>query len=294
MKENIWPENLIEEIAYRRCILFLGAGISATAVDSHGSHPKTWKELINSLLDECKDSLSSKNLSYIKKMIKKENFLFALQAIFDYSDTGKLAHLLRKEFQQTSFKYSDVHKIIRELDSKIVITTNFDKLIDDVCCACSSDCSERYYSFFDYRDTSAIINNIRSSTNVIIKAHGKIDDCDKLIFSAKQYHKAQSDYSDFYQLLTALFLTHTVLFLGYSLQDPDINLLLQSIRPCTGESSPHYLVCKSGTDEPLKKLWEEIYNIRIIEYGKTYDQFPNALETLKESVLTMRESRNIV
>lgn len=293
MTEIIWPENLIEEIAYRRCIIFLGAGVSATATDSIGAHPKTWKELIVTLLEDCKDNLSVNNLSYIENMIEKDNYLFAIQAIFDYSDSGRVSHFLRKEFQHTKFKSSGVHEIIRELDSKIVVTTNFDKLFDDVCCAGISSCAERYYSFFDYRETPAIINNIRSSTNVVIKAHGKIDDCDKLIFSAKQYHKAQIDYSEFYQLLSALFLTHTVLFLGYSLQDPDINLLLQSIRPCLGESSPHYLVCKHGTPAPLKKLWEEMYNIHLIEYGDTYDLLPNALELLKDSVLEMRANRNI-
>lgn len=28
---DIWPDNLVEELAYRRCLIFLGSGISATA-----------------------------------------------------------------------------------------------------------------------------------------------------------------------------------------------------------------------------------------------------------------------
>lgn len=28
---DIWPDNLVEELAYRRCLIFLGSGVSATA-----------------------------------------------------------------------------------------------------------------------------------------------------------------------------------------------------------------------------------------------------------------------
>ena len=49
-------------------------------------------------------------------------------------------------------------------------------------------------------------------------------------------------YPEFYHLMTALFLTHTVVFIGYSLNDPDINLLLQFLHNTANSACPHYMI----------------------------------------------------
>ena len=44
---DIWPDNLVEELAYRRCLIFLGSGISATAKNDAGESPDTWGAFLN-------------------------------------------------------------------------------------------------------------------------------------------------------------------------------------------------------------------------------------------------------
>lgn len=44
---DIWPDNLVEELAYRRCLIFLGSGISATAKNDAGESPDTWGAFVN-------------------------------------------------------------------------------------------------------------------------------------------------------------------------------------------------------------------------------------------------------
>lgn len=39
---EIWPANLVEELAYRRCVIFIGSGVSATAKNGEGQSPETW------------------------------------------------------------------------------------------------------------------------------------------------------------------------------------------------------------------------------------------------------------
>ena len=134
---------------------------------------------------------------------------------------------------------------------------------------------------------------IKAPENLIIKAHGSIDDTEKLIFTAKQYYQAQEDYPEFYHLLSALFLTHTVVFLGYSLNDPDINLLLQFLHNTANSSCPHYLVDKRGNKNQIVNHWKETYNVSLIEYGDTYDKLEESIEELKDSVLNLREERGM-
>ena len=43
---DIWPDNLVEELAYRRCLIFLGSGISATVKNDAGESPESHKSEI--------------------------------------------------------------------------------------------------------------------------------------------------------------------------------------------------------------------------------------------------------
>ena len=179
-----------------------------------------------------------------------------------------------------------MHVLITDLDSKIVVTTNFDKLYEGLC-------HEPEYITFDYTDTRSIIGSIKAPENIIIKAHGSIDDTEKLIFTAKQYYQAQEQYPEFYHLMTALFLTHTVVFLGYSLNDPDINLLLQFLHNTANSSCPHYMIDKRGNKPQLVKHWKDTYNVSLLEYGDDYSCLEKSLEELRDLVYNLREERGM-
>ena len=167
-----------------------------------------------------------------------------------------------------------------------MVTTNFDKLYEGLC-------HEPEYLTFDYTDTRSIIGSIKAPENIIIKAHGSIDDTEKLIFTAKQYYQAQEKYPEFYHLMTALFLTHTVVFLGYSLNDPDINLLLQFLHNTANSSCPHYMIDKKGNKPQLIKHWKETYNVSLLEYGDDYSCLESSLEELRDLVVDLREERGM-
>lgn len=276
-----WPENLIEEIANRRCVIFLGSGISATAKDDKGQGPRIWGEFLEEAV-----SLTRGDNTFINKMLSQENYTMALQAIHDSCDKGQYARYLRNEYNNPNLNASNIHKYIKEIDSKIVVTTNFDKIYENIC-------NSHGYSVCSYKESEKIISNIKTSDNLIIKAHGTIDDPDNIIFTKRQYYNARMNYSKFYNILKALFLTNTVVFLGYSLNDPDINLILEDVANSGSPSTPHYIVIKEGVDDNIKKHWEESYNISCLEYGPSYDNLDENIEELKDSVLQFREERRI-
>ena len=45
-----WPDLLIDAIARRRCVLFLGSGISANAKNIDGKKPPTWAEFLKTVM----------------------------------------------------------------------------------------------------------------------------------------------------------------------------------------------------------------------------------------------------
>ena len=282
---DIWPDNLVEELAYSRCLIFLGSGISATAKNDAGESPDTWGAFLDNVKSKMKNP-SDDDKKFVEDMLKKQNYLLALQAISDLCDSGEYSNCLEDKYFRGRYKPSRVHELIKDLDSKIVVTTNFDKLYEGLC-------HEPEYITFDYTNTRSIIGSIKAPENIIIKAHGSIDDTEKLIFTAKQYYQAQEKYPEFYHLMTALFLTHTVVFLGYSLNDPDINLLLQFLHNTANSSCPHYMIDKKGNKPQLIKHWKDTYNVSLLEYGDDYSCLESSLEELRDLVVDLREERGM-
>ena len=283
---DTWPANLIEELAYRRCIIFIGSGVSATAKNAEEKSPNTWPEFLKNIKGLMKRP-SSQEVDFVDRMLAEKNYLLALQTIFDLCDTGEYSNYLKEMYLRKGYEPSRVHGLIKDIDSKIVITTNFDKLYERACSGLQGCMT------FDYTQTKSIIGCIKSPENIIIKAHGSIDDTEKIVFTAQQYYNAQEKYPEFYRLLSALFLTHTIVFLGYSLQDPDINLLLQFLHDTANTSCPHYLVCVAGNDPQLIKHWKVTYNVSLIEYGESYNDFEGKIEELRDMVIQLREERGM-
>jgi len=280
-----WPNNLVEEIAYRRVVLFLGAGVSALATNDLGEHPKTWGAFLSDAI-ALLDHASPAEFDFINSMIAKENYLLALQSIQDKCDPGRYRHYLEKIFRRPNFKPSESHQKIKELDCKVVVTTNFDKIYDNLC-------NEHGYSVSTYMTPRMIISNLKTTNNLIIKAHGSIDDIDNMVFTQSQYYQARTKYPNFYDVLRSLFLTNTVLFLGYSLSDPDINLVLETLTSVNTLGCPHYAVVKKGVPKELKDYWLKSFNIACLEYGPNFDNLPENIESLLTEVLSYRATKRI-
>lgn len=284
-----WPENLIEEIAYRRCVLFLGAGISATAKNEQNESPKKWGEFITdaiTLINEPDPAKRDRTINFVQRMIEKENYLLALQTIFNSSDPGRYAHFLRQVYSRSNYKASRVHELIKEIESKIVVTTNFDKIYENLC-------NDHGHTYANYYEINKILTNLKTTENLIIKAHGTIDDVDRMVFTQQQYYDAKKAYPVFYDILKALFLTNTVVFLGYSLNDPDINLILETVANSSSSSNPHYVVVKQGVDEEVKLYWQKCYNIYPLEYGPDYEHLEGNVEELHRKVWEYRGLRRM-
>ena len=161
-----WPKSLVTEIARRRCILFLGAGVAAAAINPVGKRPQEWKEFLKSAVDLIHTPQIKTD---INNLIDQNRLLLALQAINDEADPGDYHALLNTNFNDASFEPSELHKVIFNLDSRLVITTNFDKIYEKHCLTASTEGFKviPYYS-------NSLGDEIRSDTRLIIKASTRL------------------------------------------------------------------------------------------------------------------------
>lgn len=273
-----WPATLVNEIAKGRCVLFLGAGVSATAKDVFGKRPPDWKAFLSSACSLVKDV--SKRSS-VEALISEGKLLVALQAIKDLSDQADYHAFLDGNFNSPQFEPSELHRIINALDARIVITTNFDKIYERYCF--SAEGGMDAFKVIDYR-ASILADELRSDTRLIVKAHGTIDKIDEMIFTRAQYHEAKRDHSRFYDVLRAIFLTNTIMFIGCGLEDPDMLLLLEDVRITGRQNKPHYALIKQGKHEFQIRDWRATYNIAVVEYGPDHESLTDELQNLLEQV----------
>jgi hypothetical protein len=278
-----WPSALVTELAERRCIIFIGAGTSMGSLAEDGvRRPPDWEKLLRGAAQLVqKDSDKKRALA----LINKYQFLDAAEVITDCSNPADFTNYLRDSFVQPRFLPSELHKIILEIDPKIVITTNYDEIYDHYCI---SGHAESGYNICRYYDRFAV-ENIRSRIRLVIKAHGCVSDATKIVLSRSSYYKAKRDYPGFYQLLDALFLTHTLLFVGASLTDPDIQLVLENANLSVPSAHPHYALVEKTRHESIKAAVKETNNVELIEYPrKRHDIAVVLMADLKDKVIGQR------
>jgi hypothetical protein len=274
-----WPKALITELASRRCIVFIGSGASAGCMSQDNTKsPPTWSTFLNNLIDLMLDRT---DLPIIQDFIQKEKYLEAAEIIKKNFSSADFSAFIREGLVVPRFKPSKIHEAILDIDPKIVITTNYDDIYDSFC---RTGAAQEGYNISKYYD-SHIISDLRSPVRLIIKAHGCISDASQIVLTKSDYFRVRQSFSSFYKVLDSLFLTHTILFLGYSLTDPDIQLVLENVNISAPSAHPHYFITGNNVNSAIKQANKKAYNIEFLEYEMgDFDELNNGLFELAESV----------
>lgn len=276
-----WPVNLVSDIARRRCVLVLGAGVSKNSTNAAGIRPKDWKEF---LIESSKD-LASK--TEINRQIKSGDFLTACELVKKELGRDDFNTLIKDEFLIPRFNHALIHEHIYNLDSRIVITPNFDKIYDTYATTISQG-STVIKKFTD----EDIVDCLRRVEPLIIKIHGSVDATDNLIFTRKDYSEARTKYRNFYQIIEALSLTYTFVFIGCGTNDPDIRLLLEDFTFKYPLNKQHYIVMpKNALNNKVKEIIKETMSLKILEYDSNnyHKLLTDSLEELVTKVDLKRQ-----
>jgi len=260
-------EELKKLISENKVIPFVGAGVSKDVKYKNGEKAfVNWKELLEILNQKVNDEnkrngieyfLKSKNIDYLQiaDMIEKElsvnEFNKVLKETFDIDLS--LIDETTLELAQT----------IWELNSKLIITTNYDKILNYSC----SDINKNYWDIeAPFEQAKLLRDGVENPT--IWHIHGHIDNVDNIILTSKKYNELyttnseNSKYKSALETLRHIISSKSLLFIGFSLDDEFvINQLNRTIKIFGGNSHEHYVLCKQGSNQnTLNK------NIKVIEY----------------------------
>lgn len=283
-----WPISLIAELASRRSVIFLGAGSSGSATRTIGGvteSPPRWRDLLLSLHQSAnRGTQEDKDLG--KKLIEESSYLNAAEVLRGCIQDGDFNHFIHNQFRD--YKHSDIHEHINSIDQKIVVTTNYDCIYENYC---RQGDGLYGYQVLKYHD-EGLVTRLRSPIRLIIKAHGCMTSAENAILTRSDYFSARQKYSGFFQTLESIFLTNTLLFIGYSLTDPDIQLLLENSTITAKSAHPHYAVMPTGTHSALKAAYRKAYNVEILEYSdhNNHEELTESLAALASAVEEARET----
>lgn len=281
-----WPEYLIDAIARRKSVLFLGSGISANFCNDEGKHPLTWEAFLKDILVKRSAKLS-KQKAVIEQMIKVNDYLTACEIIVETLGDNDFGELAANEFRRPGYKPSNIHKAVYQLDSRLVLTPNVDKIYEQYALneSHSTIVIKSYYE-------DDIAKYLRTNDFLIIRVHGYVDDVSKIIFTHRQYSEARCKYASFYKILDALILTHTFVFLGCGIRDPDIQLILENMNFLYPGCLPHYFVTAKDTySKEIEKSLLHNRNLELLIYDNFDGTHQQLLVELKELIGKVEDKR---
>lgn len=277
-----WPNDLVRDIARRRCVVVVGSGVSRQASGVNGARPPTW----DGFLREANRELPGGEQLHITTALNEGDLLNAcewLQQKYSHNWTGRL----RSAFSAPRFAPAEVHRTIARLDTRIVFSLNFEDILDRALQEVhGGTCvTKRYYD-------EGVSEFLRGTDRYLVKVHGSLDETSKLIFTQRQYAEARISAAPFYNAFDSALMTHTFLFLGAGYRDPDINLVLENQNFTYSEAHPHYFLSAAGLHNDLKRSLRSNRNLEIIEYEKVdedHSGFSAAIRELLELVEVHRQ-----
>ncbi|MGH9200571.1 MAG: phospholipase effector Tle1 domain-containing protein, partial [Vicinamibacterales bacterium] len=249
-----FPDPLTSAIRSGECVLFAGAGVSATA------GLPVWKDFAEAFVRAAQEEgvIAHEDVEFHERALRDRKF----DSVVD-----EMVGRVRPEFVQgflraTFLRTTDVPAVYRDLSSlrfAAVLTTNFDSLAARA---------------FDYSpqnvrtpaDAESINGALSRSEPFLLHLYGTLDRPDTLSVSPAQFDQVISGNLQFRESVQSLSLSRTILFVGCSLEG--IETFLKSVGLHGSWTRRHYAIAGVlGTSwEATGGLLDRRYGVQVIPY----------------------------
>lgn len=223
-----------------KLVIFVGAGVSAN------SGVPTWSELIKSL---------SRDLGEFDIDKSPDLFLKIPQYYFNERGEKEYFEKLDEIFLKNKYKTNAIHKEIFKLKPTHIITTNYDTLLEEAAIE-----EGQFFHTVKY-DLHLPYNNFNKT---IIKMHGDFEHRN-IVLKEDDYLNYSTNFTLIESYIKSLIATNTVLFIGYSVNDPNFNLIFQWVKNIlSSHFQPAYLIENSKKFSRIEHSYYKNRGINIL------------------------------
>lgn len=269
------PDELIEQIYKGNTVLFVGSGLSA------GSGLPTWPALMHEMRAwaEKHGVDLSEDKEEFTQLICQNKLLVAAEYLRERIGEQRFKRFMHSVFRDNTIKPSSVHTILPEIPFAAVLTTNYDVLLESAYAKYQGVRPRTYTQM----DTPELADLNVSNEFYILKVHGDIDRIETVVLGQKSYQQAMFASEAYRDFLRTLFMSRTVLFVGFSLNDPDLKLLFDELGTSfKNYGGFHYALMSTGEAGSIqRRRWDRDYRIHIIPYEASKGH-PEVYEILSE------------
>lgn len=262
-------EVLAEELRDGKLIIFVGAGVSMN------SKLPSWNELIRDYAEKLGMIKENEQRSF-----NGEETLEIPEIYYDKFGKIKYYEILEKRFNARKYSPNSIHKTLKKMNLNYIITTNYDKLIEDE---------------FENKKIYDIITKDNelpySKTNkAIIKMHGDLKNRN-IVLKKSDYDNYEKNFPLISTFIKGLFTSNTILFIGYSLNDVNVKDIINWINEILEDDFRKvYLV----DFQENNILLEEKYKKNELVNRISLDIINNREETLKNFLEEIIEKKEII
>nr|WP_298127526.1 SIR2 family protein [uncultured Pseudoxanthomonas sp.] len=235
--------------------------MNSLALDGR-TRPKSWPEFLRAGAKRL-GSPRKKLVVQVGELIARSDLLTACEVIKNALGRQAFVEFMQEEFQAPGYRYAPIHESLWGLDLRITVTPNIDAIYDNFV----AERGAGTVTVKTYRDAD-VAEAIRRHSPVLIKSHGSIGSPNALIFTRSDYARARNEHREFYELMYSLLSTHTFLFIGCGLDDPDIRYLLEDYKYRNSFTQTHFFSTPKGRYvSEIEKVYAESLNLEFLHYS---------------------------
>ena len=257
---------LADAVASRTLVPFVGAGVSRQASDRFLS----WRGLLEELIDYALRiaTITDDVAEELRELLLRDRFMMAAEELKYRVPEDAYHRFLVERFQLEDIDPAPVHHAIFKLKSPLIITTNYDCMLED-----SYSYAYRkgawMHTYEDAPDVANFLPQAGAARHPLIwKIHGTIQNPAKVILSERDYRRLLYNQPGYREVLAAVFLTKVVLVLGFSFEDYELRTVLGEMRNALAyRSEPDFIfIPRSEVGQVVRHRFHEDYGVAVIPY----------------------------
>lgn len=250
---------MIDDLATQRTVLFLGAGVSASARTRTGGSFKDWDTFLSHAADVAGGEIEKQ----AKEFLRQKEYLLSCELLKN-ALADRWDGLVVDEYGQAA-EASPLHAAIVALDPRVIITTNFDRLLETTWQVTLGSSAALPIVLTGTDDE--VFRCLRDRRNrYLLKIHGTVDKPGSIVFAKTQYVETAFNDWRYSSLLESILLNYTVMFVGFSMSDPAITQILEQYAMRYSRARPHYAFMSAPVPPNIEEINRRLRKLSIIQY----------------------------
>ncbi|HEY6251651.1 MAG TPA: SIR2 family protein [Candidatus Angelobacter sp.] len=228
------PEELLDDIRRGECVPVIGAGFSMNALLPRGCRMPLWNDLGALIARKMGRAFSGDPIKDLSKYCAERTKF-------------ELIKHLRDCLHVRTARPGPVHQAFVQLPFKQVITTNFDFLLERAYAESGKSC-------LPVVDEDLLPFGNADGETRLMKMHGDLHHPSLLVVTEEDYDGFQNQRIPMCQEITHLLKHNAVLFVGYSIDDPDFRQIWQVVKAQLKQlRRPAYVLTVGAGAEKIKQ-----------------------------------------